>query len=67
MTAEDEKKLVKACKLVKEIFPNMCGYVRFHLHPEQRKVICKVEYSIMIQPDKYFNINKEKKDDKQNV
>lgn len=54
MTAEDKKKLIKACKLVKEVFPNMCGNVKFNLHPEQQKVIINVDYSVMIQPKEYF-------------
>lgn len=37
MTAEDKKKLIKACKLVKEVFPDMGGYLRINLHPERVK------------------------------
>lgn len=54
MTAEDEKKLIKACKLVKEVFPNMLGNIRFNLHPEREKVNYNVEYSGLIDPAKYF-------------
>jgi len=53
-----QKKLIQACKLVKEIFPDMCGNVKFNLHPEREKVNCNVEYSVIIQPDEYFEPNK---------
>ena len=53
MTAEDKKKLIQACKLIKQVFPNMCGNIKFHLHPEQQKVIIGVDYSVMIQPKEY--------------
>jgi len=54
MTAEDKKKLIQACKLVKEVFPNMCGNIRFNLHPEREKVNYNVGYSGIIDPDEYF-------------
>lgn len=54
MTAEDKKKLIQACKLVKEVFPNMSGNIKFNLHPQREKVNCNIEYSVMIQPDEYF-------------
>lgn len=54
MTAEDKKKLIKACKLVKEVFPNMCGYVQFNVHPERAKVNYNVYYSGIIDPKEYF-------------
>ena len=57
MTAEDNKKLIKACKLIKEVFPNMCGNVKFNLHPEREKVNCNIEYSVMIEPKEYFGTN----------
>ena len=53
MTPEDKKKLIQACKLIKQVFPNMCGNVKFHLHPEQQKVIVGVDYSVMIQSKEY--------------
>ena len=57
MTTEDKKKLINACKLVKEVFPDMCGNVRFNLHTEREKVNCNIEYSIMIDPKEYFEVN----------
>lgn len=54
MTTEDKKKLIKACKLVKEVFPDMYGNVRFNLHPEREKVNCNIEYSFIIQSNEYF-------------
>ena len=54
MTVEDKKKLIQACKLVKEVFPNMSGNVKFNLHPEREKVNMNVEYSVIIQPEEYF-------------
>ena len=54
MTVEDKKKLIQACKLVKEVFPDMCGNVKFNLHPEREKVNCNIEYSVMIDPKEYF-------------
>lgn len=54
MTAEDKKKLIKACKLVKEVFPDMLGNIRFNLHPEREKINCNIEYSFMIDPKEYF-------------
>lgn len=53
MTAENEKKLIKAHSLIKEVFPDMCGDFRFHLHPEQKKIIYYVQYSGMIKPRQY--------------
>ena len=50
MTADDEKKIEKANRLIKEVFPNMCGNVRFNLHPERVKVNVNVEYSVWIEP-----------------
>ena len=54
MTAEDNKKLIKACKLVKEVFPDMNGNIRFNLRSEREKVNCNIEYSVMIDPKEYF-------------
>lgn len=54
MTAEDKKKLIQAYKLVKEVYPDMTGNVRFNLHSEREKVNCNIEYSIMIDPKEYF-------------
>lgn len=53
MTVEDEKKLIQACKLVKEVFPNMLGNIKFNLHPEREKVNMNVEYSLIIQYGEY--------------
>ena len=54
MTAEDKKKLIKACKLVREVFPDMNGNVKFNLAKSREKVNMNVEYSVMIQPNEYF-------------
>lgn len=54
MTAEDKKKIIKACKLIKEVFPNLCGNVKFNLHPEREKVNVNVGYSFIIEPNEYF-------------
>ncbi len=54
MTQEDKKKLIKACKLVREVFPDMSGNVKFNLAKGREKVNMNVEYSVMIQPDEYF-------------
>lgn len=54
MTAEDKKKLIKASKLVKEVFPVMCGNVKFNLAKGRKKVNMNVEYSVMIDPKEYF-------------
>lgn len=54
MTAENKKKLIQACKLVKEVFPDMCGNVRFNLAKGREKVNMNVEYSVIIQPDEYY-------------
>ena len=53
MTAEDKKKLIQACKLIKKVFPNMCGNIKFNLHPEREKVNVNVGYSIIIDPEEY--------------
>ena len=54
MTAKDKKKLIQASRLVKEVFPDMCGNVKFNLHPEREKVNYNVEYSVMIDPKEYY-------------
>ena len=54
MTVEDKKKLIKACKLIKEVFPEMSGNVKFNLVKEREKVNMNVGYSIIIDPDEYF-------------
>lgn len=54
MTAENKKKMIKACKLVKEVFPDICGNVRFNLHPEREKVNYNVTYSVDPSPKEYF-------------
>ena len=48
MTVEDEKKIIQAGKLVKEVFPDMYGNVRFNLHPERQKVNINIEQSIIL-------------------
>ena len=53
MTPEDKKKLIQACKLVKEVFPNMSGNVRFNLTNGREKVNLNVEYSLIIQYGEY--------------
>ena len=53
MTSEDKKKLIQACKLIKEVFPNFCGNINFNLHPEREKVNVNVGYSIIIDPEEY--------------
>lgn len=54
MTAEDKKKLIKACKLVREVFPDICGNVKFNLMVGREKVNMNIEYSVIIQPKEYF-------------
>ena len=54
MTAEDKKKLIKACKLVREVFPDMSGNVKFNLAKGREKVNMNIEYSVMIEPKEYF-------------
>lgn len=57
MTTEDKKKIIKACKLVREVFPDMTGNVKFNLAKGREKVNMNVEYSVIIQPDEYFEPN----------
>lgn len=54
MTAEDKKKIVQACKLVREVFPDMSGNVKFNLAKGREKVNMNIEYSIMIDQKEYF-------------
>lgn len=54
---EDVIKVIKACKLVKEVYPDMTGNVQFNLHAGREKVNVNVGYSIIIQPDEYFGTN----------
>lgn len=53
MEQEDKKKLIKACKLVKDVFPNMYGNVKFNLNPERQKVNINIEQSMI------FNYNED--------
>lgn len=53
MTAEDKKKLIQACKLVREVFPDMSGNVKFNLAKGREKVNMNVEYSMIIQYGEY--------------
>ena len=53
MTEEDKKKLIRACKLVKEVFPNMWGNVKFNLNPERQKININIEQSLI------FNYNED--------
>ena len=55
ITTEDKKKLIQACKLVKEVFPNMCGNVNFNLHPDRQKVNMNVGYQMIIQYGEYHS------------
>ena len=52
MTAEDDKKIEKAHRLIKEVFPNITGSFEFHLHSEQRKCIYKVVSHGFVRPRK---------------
>lgn len=54
MTAEDKKKLIQACKLVRKVFPDMNGNVRFNLAKGREKVNMNIEYSVMIDQKEYF-------------
>jgi len=54
VATEDKKKLIKACKLVKEVFPDLSGNVQFNLAKGREKVNMNVGYSIIIQPDEYY-------------
>lgn len=54
MTPEQKKKLIQACKLIKQVFPDMSGGVRFNLHPERQKVNINIEHSVIIDPKEYF-------------
>ena len=47
MTPEDKKKLIQACKLIKQVFPNMYGNVKFNLSPERRKININIEQSFI--------------------
>lgn len=61
MTIEDKKKLIKACKLVKEVFPNMWGNVKFNLSPERQKININIEESFIFnynENDEYFGLEK---------
>lgn len=51
---KDKEKIIQACKLVKEVFPNMSGNVRFNLTSGRQKVNMNVGYSVIIDPDEYF-------------
>lgn len=53
MTKDDKKKLIQACKLVKEVFPNMCGNIRYNLTKERQKVNMNISYSLMIDSEEY--------------
>ena len=56
MTEEDKKKLIKSCKLVKEVFPNMCGNIQYNLTRDRRKVNMNISYSLIIDPEEYHNL-----------